>query len=148
MKKLSLLIILLFVTSIAFSQSATKNTTTGDTSIVLPKAVAREVVKDILRADSAIAELNLVKQNYKLLQTNLILKDSINQVNRQVINLHEQKEKGYIAIGEYMNNQIERLKVLAEDLNEQLKKEKRKRFFWNTAGTVVIGGLIYGIITK
>ena len=51
------------MTSIAFSQSATKNTTTGDTSIVLPKAVAREVVKDILRADSAIAELNLVKQN-------------------------------------------------------------------------------------
>jgi len=114
----------------------------------LPKAVAREVVKDILRADSAIAELNLVKQNYKLLEANLILKDSINKVNRQVINLHEEKEKGYIAISEYMNNQIERLKVLSNDLNKQLKKEKRKRFFWNTASTVVIGGLIYGIITK
>lgn len=148
MKKLGLLILILFATSIAFSQTGTNNTTSKDTSIVLPKNVAREVVKDLLRYDSVAGEITLVKNNYEKLQSNLILKDSIINSKVQIISLFKEKEEGYKAIMGFKDNQIKTLDDLSKQLNKDLKKEKAKRIFSNVFSSVLIGGLIYGLIMK
>lgn len=137
------------MTLTAFSQIGTKTITQNkDTTIILPKPVAREVVKDLLRYDSISGEYILVKKNYERLENNLILKDSIIKADKQIIGLHEEKEKGYQAIMGYMQNSITTLQNTANQLNKDLKKEKSKRTFWNVVSTVVIGSLLYGLITK
>ena len=66
----------MLVSSIAFSQKNIKTSTT-DSVIVLPKAVAREVVKDVIRKDSCEQQLNVIQANLDLSQKNNELKDSI-----------------------------------------------------------------------
>jgi hypothetical protein len=143
MKKLVLLIAITLTTLIASSQTATQ-----DTIIKIPKPVAREIVKDIIRGDSAIAELSIVKQNYELEKKSSIAKDSIISIKNSVIIFHEQKEANYVNIIGLKDQQINNLNNLADSLNKKFKKEKRKRIFDNIISVAIMGTLTYLFITK
>ena len=149
MKKLKLLVILTFATLIVFSQPNTNNTTKSkDTTISLPKSVAREVVKDLLKGESTAVELSLVKQNYNRLETNLVLKDSIIKYKDLLVDLYKEYKRKDSAVISLKDSQIKDYKNLSEKLNKDLKKEKRKRTFWNITGSAIIAGMGYLLLTK
>lgn len=116
---------------IVSSQTGTGNTTSKDTSINLPKPVAKEVVKDIIKGDSAVAELVIVKKKLDISNINLSLKDTLINGKDSIISLYKQKESGYESIIKYKDNQFQIEKNLADDLNKKYKSEKRKRIFSN-----------------
>lgn len=134
------------MTSIAFSQTGTNNTTSKDTSINLPKPVAKEVVKDIVRGDSAIAELENIKRILERTQNNIALKDSIINLKNNDIEIYKQKEGLWKSIVDLESEKTAKWEAEAAILKKALKKEKRKRIFHDIIGGVIIGGLGYLLV--
>lgn len=114
----------MFVSLIAFSQKDTKNTT--DSSICLPKQVAIEVVKDIIKKDSCETEIKIIKNNYNLLEKNNIFKDSVINSKENRILLYQEKEKNYETIISFKDTQKENLEGAIKSLNDELTKTKRE----------------------
>jgi hypothetical protein len=114
----------MLVSLIASSQTNTKNTTT-DSVIILPKAVAREVVKDILRKDSCKTQLGILESNYRLLQKNHVYKDSIIMNQQQQLGLWNQKGKNYETMLTLKDAQYRNLELGLKPLQNELKKTKR-----------------------
>ena len=137
---------MMLVSSIAFSQTGT-GTITTDSIVPLPKNVAKEVVKEIIRKDSIQAELTICYDNQKLLENNLVLKDSIIHSKDSQIDLQKQKEVNYETMLQLKDAQITNLNTLVDKLNKDIKKNKRKSFFKKIGNTVVIGGLAYLVFT-
>ncbi len=131
---------MMLVSSIAFSQTNTANTTT-DSIVPLPKNVAREVVKDLLRKDSLESELKVCQENMGLLEHNLTLKDSIILSKDTQISLQKQKETNYETVIQLKDAQITNLGTLVEKLNDDIKKNRRKTVLKTIGNTVLIGGL-------
>ncbi len=138
----------MLVSLIASSQTVTKTTTTIDSIVPLPKNVAKEVVKDIIRKDSLETELKVLTENYKLLETNSVIKDSVIQSKDGVINLWKDKEKNYLTIIDLKDQQKTNLEVLNKSLAADLRKTKRKSTVKTLIGGAIIGGLTYLLITK
>jgi hypothetical protein len=132
----------MLVSSIAFSQLATKNNTV-DSFIVLPKIVAKEVVKDLIRKDSLESELNITKTNMGLLKNNIIAKDSIISSKNGIIELYKEKENNYNTMIDLKDSQKKNLEDLVKKLNKDLKKQRVKLATRTTFGVIVIGGLSY-----
>jgi hypothetical protein len=132
----------MLVSSIAFSQLATKRNTV-DSIILLPKIVAKEVVKDLIRKDSLESELKITKINTGLLKNNLIAKDSIITSKNSIIELYKEKENNYNTMIDLKDLQNKNLDDLVKKLNKDLKKQKIKLFTRTTFGVIVIGGLSY-----
>lgn len=147
MRKLLLLITLTLASLIASSQSVTK-TTTIDSIVPLPKNVAREVVKDIIRKDSLETELKVLNENYKLLENNSTIKDSVIQSKDGVINLWKDKEKNYLSIIDLKEQQKTNLETLTTSLAADLRQLKRKRTTTTIILSAIIGGLTYLYIAK
>ena len=99
---------MMLVSSIAFSQTGT-GTITTDSIVPLPKNVAKEVVKEIIRKDSIQAELTICYDNQKLLENNLVLKDSIIHSKDSQIDLQKQKEVNYETMLQLKDAQITNL---------------------------------------
>lgn len=132
-----------------FSQTDTKISTTNKDSIVpLPKLVAREVVKDVLRKDSCEAEITIIKDNNDKLQAINNYKDKIIASKDSIIGLHIHREVNDSLI--ILNKDIQKsnLEVLSKDLGNQLKSQKRKA----TRTEIILAGaaaiLGYLLITK
>ena len=142
MQKLTTLIVLMLVSSIAFSQLATKSNT-ADSIIPLPKIVAKEVVKDLIRKDLLESELKITNTNMGLLKNNLIAKDSLITSKNSIIELYKEKENNYNTVIELKDIQKKNLEDLIKKLNKDLKKQKIKLFTRTTFGVIVIGGLSY-----
>ena len=131
---------MMLVSSIAFSQTNTATIIT-DSIVPLPKNVAREVVKDLLRKDSLQAELIVCQENMGLLEHNLTLKDSVIFSKDAQISLQKQKETNYETMLQLKDTQLENFKILIDKLNADIKKNRRKTVLKTIGNTVLIGGL-------
>jgi len=132
----------MLASSIAFSQIATKSYT-ADSIIPLPKIVAKEVAKDLIRKDSLESELKVTQKTMGLLEHNLTAKDSLITSKDGIIDLYQQKEKNYNTMIDLKDLQKKNLEDLAKKLNRDLKRQKLKLFARTSFGVIVIGGLSY-----
>lgn len=131
---------MMLVSSIAFSQTNT-GTITTDSIVPLPKNVAKEVVKDLIRKDSLESELKVCQENMGLLEHNLTLKDSVILSKDAQMALQKQKETNYETMLQLKDTQLENFKILIDKLNADIKKNRRKTVLKTIGNTVLIGGL-------
>ena len=127
--------ILTLLAFIPFLASAQQDT------IKIPVPVAKQIVKDLVKGDSAIAESKLCNENVTLLEKKIVLKDSIISGHIQKGILYEDRIKN-----EQLKFDAQNLWV--KDLRKQNKKLKVKLRFIQITGTAIIGGLTYLYITK
>ena len=134
---------------VSLTASSQKNTNSiiTDSIVPLPKNVAKEIVKDLIRKDSIQAELNVCHDNQGLLEHNLILKDSIILSKDAQLSLAKQKETNYETLVQLREAQIVNLNTLVEKLNKDIKKKRRKTIFKTVGNTALIGGLAYLLIS-
>lgn len=129
MRKLITLTIMLSMTFTSFSQTVTKT----DSIVPLKVPVAKLVIKDILRGDGAIQQLEETEKVLELTNQKLALKENILSVlNSKVTNLDyiiKQKDEQF---------KLERSK--SEDLIKEIKQVRRTTFFYKV-------GSFVGIIT-
>ena len=135
----------MLVSSIAFSQKNIKTSTT-DSVIVLPKAVAREVVKDVIRKDSCEQQLNVIQANLDLSQKNNELKDSIILSKDTQLQLWDEKGKNYETMLILKDTEKKNLEMAIKPLQKDLKKTKRKVVITEIAAGAVILFLGYLLI--
>ena len=132
MNKLIVLIVLLLVSFKSFSQN--------DTIVSLKEPVAKLVIKDLVSYDGLKIELKETVELLTLEQKKIVLKDSvISSLNTKVFNLETIISKK----DEQFN--LERQK--SDQLIKELKKEKRKTFFYKF-GTYAAGVLTFLYVTK
>ena len=128
------------LSSTCFSQTVTKSYT--DTQkIVLPVPVAKQIVIDLLRGDSAFAQLKMSNQHIIELENMVSLKDS-------VIDKMKLKEENYNLI---ISDEKKKTEIYQKELKftqKELKRIKAKRTFTNIISGVLIGTLTYLYITK
>ena len=113
---------------------------TQDT-VRIPDPVAKLIVKDLVSGDSAKAELKLAVEHINLLDTKLVLKDSIISGHVQKGLLYEERIKN-----EQLKFDAQQLWV--DQLRKDNKKLKVKLRFIQITGTTIVGGLAYLYLTK
>jgi hypothetical protein len=135
-----MLLSMVMLSSTCFSQTVTKSYT--DTQkIVLPVPVAKQIVIDLLRGDSAFAQLKMSNQHIIELENIVSLKDS-------VIDKMKLKEENYNLI---ISDEKKKTEIYQKELKitqKELKRIKAKRTFTNIISGVLIGTLTYLYITK
>lgn len=136
----------MFLNLTAFSQKSTEKTLakSEDSSIAISKVVAKQILRDLYRKDSLQAELYIVTENYKLLQSSIALKDTIINNKNAVIEIYKQKEKHYEEIILLKDKQIQQCVEYSDKVKEDLKKSK-KRAKIGASTTVVSFLLAVGI---
>lgn len=127
------------MTSLSFSQSVTaQKLTQTDTIIPLKIPTAKLVIKDLLRGDGAIIELQELQKVVQLTNEKLILKDGIiTTLNLKINNLD------YIILEKDAQFKLEREK--STSLLKEIKSEKRKTFLYKVGtftGLIAIGVLL------
>ncbi len=131
---------MVMLSSTCFSQTVTKSYT--DTQkIVLSVPVAKQIVIDLLRGDSAFAQLKMSNQHIIELENMVSLKDS-------VIDKMKLKEENYNLI---ISDERKKIEIYQKELKftqKELKRIKSKRTFTNIISGVLIGTLTYLYITK
>jgi hypothetical protein len=132
MKKLIALVILLNLSLTAFSQTDTSNKKpTQEPVKCLPVSTFKEIAKDLLKGDSAKAELKLANEQIVMLEQKVALKDS-------VIVTMQQKEENYKTIIGAHEEKFSTLENYTKSVELKLKKEKVKNKFKSFIG----GGLV------
>ena len=137
----------MMLVSLTASSQKNTNSITTDSIVPLPKNVAKEIVRDLLRKDSIQAELNVCHDNQGLLEHNLILKDSIILSKDAQLSLAKMKETNYETILQLRDVQIVNLNGLVEKLNKDIKKNRRKTILKTVGNTALLGGLAYLLIS-
>jgi hypothetical protein len=107
----------------------------------LPVPVAKQIVIDLLRGDSAFAQLKMSNQHIIELENMVFLKDS-------VIDKMKLKEENYNLIISDERNKTEIYQKELKITQKELKRIKAKRTFTNIISGVLIGTLTYLYITK
>lgn len=131
-----MLISLLLVKSIAFSQ-----TDTSKTEKCFPIPVVKQIMKDLVSGDEAKAQLKLTEQQLLETEKKVSLKDS-------VITTLRSKEVNYQTIIDSEKQKFEIMDRYSKKLEMDLKKEKVKNKFKSILGTGVIAVLTFFIITN
>jgi len=133
-------LILLVLTNLnCFSQIGTENrvvnqnNNTDTNHVVLSSEVAKKVIKDIIKLDGCILELEEMERKLMLLQSRETLKDSI-------IELLIIKDSNNTIIIGLKDEQLQ----LSNELIESLKKERKRRKLENMIFKI---GTIVGIIS-
>jgi TolA-binding protein len=139
MKKLILLISLILVTSLSFSQTVTnQRPIQTDTIVPLTIPTAKLIIKDLLKGDGAQIELVELQKVLQLTNEKMLLKDEvIFTLNSKISNLD------YIILQKDEQFKLEREK--SESLVKELKAEKRKTFLYKVGtvlGVVAVGYLL------
>lgn len=129
----------------AFSETGIKIITI-DSIIPLPKAVARENVKELIRKDSLETEISILKTNYSLLEKNILYKDTIIESKSKQIDFYKEKEKNYLTIIELKDEQKKNLEDLTKSLNREIKKMKLNSLKNTAISSVIIIGLTYFLL--
>jgi hypothetical protein len=119
---------------------------TRDSIIPLPKAVARENVKELIRKDSLETEISVLKNNYSLLEQNNSYKDTIIESKSRQIDLYKEKEKNYLTIIELKDEQKKNLEELTKSLNKEIKKMKLNSLKNTAISSIIIIGLTYFLL--
>ena len=127
---------LLFVSSIAFSQ-----TDTSSNVKCFPIPVVKQIMKDLLSGDEAKAQLKLTEGQLHQTEQKVVLKDS-------VINTMKFKEINYLTIIDAEKQKFGIVENYSKKLEWDLKKEKVKGKFKSILGTGVIAVLTFFLITK
>ena len=131
-----MLVTILSLSLTAFSQQ--------DTTIkvkCLPISIFKQIAQDLLKGDSAIAQLKLSEQQIIHIENKVVLKDS-------VINTMKVKELNYIKVIDTQNEKYNVIEKYSKKLEWDLKKEKVKGKFKSIIGTGVIAVLTFFLITK
>jgi len=139
MKKLILLISLILVTSLSFSQTVTnQKPVQTDTIVPLTIPTAKLIIKDLLKGDGAQIELVELQKVLQLTNEKMLLKDEvIFTLNSKISNLD------YIILQKDEQFKLEREK--SDSLLKELKAEKRKTFLYKVGtvlGVVAVGYLL------
>ena len=137
MKKLILLISLLFWNLSSFSQQDTAIKSV-DSIVPLKAPIARLVIKDLLEGDGNKEELEETNKVLTLTQEKIVLKDDIiASLNSKVLNLE--------TIIETKQEQFDLQQELSGKLEAELKVEKTKSFLYKigTGVGVVASVLLY-----
>jgi hypothetical protein len=125
------------VTLTSFSQTVTNQTQT-DTIVALKIPTAKLIIKDLIKGDGALIELEETKKVLSLTNQKLVLKDEIIlTLNSKITNLD------YIITQKDEQFKLEREK--SESLLKELKSEKRKTFLYKVGtivGVVAVGVLL------
>ena len=131
MKKLIPLIALMMMSLQGFSQSVIDTT-----KIQLKKPIARLVIKDLIIGDGAKEELKLLSNKLGLLETKIVVKDSvIFNLNKSVMNFEN------ILLAK--SDQLAISQELSLKLQTDLKKQKAKtKLFQLGSGALVVGGIV------
>ena len=130
MKKLIPLIVLMMMSLQGFSQ-----TIIDSTSIKIKKPIVRLVIKDLIKGDGAKEEIKLLSNKLRLLETKVIVKDSvIFNLNGRVTNFESMLNT--------QSNQIDLSRKLSEKLQLDLKKQKVKTKLMSGAGILVVVGIL------
>lgn len=145
MKRFAILITIAITSLTASSQTVTQAIKSIDTTVVtLPKGVAKEVIKDLIKADSLRSEYDYLKKNYSLLESSLRLKDTIIVGKDSVIMYLRVVEQGYKKIIALEEQQTLSYRVVAETLQTNLKDEKKKRLKTTLSLSIVsIVGILF-----
>ena len=122
-----------------FSQTATKDTNV----VVLPKRVAIQVVKDLIRADGLDSTNKILTNNNLLLSKNIALKDSIITKKDSIILIYAQKEVDWVNMVSYKNQNIVSYKTELTQKTSELKSKKR----WNRIYKYSIAALLIFIFS-
>jgi hypothetical protein len=136
------IIILLGISTASLGQD------TKDTTINLPKTVAKEVVKDLIRLDSISSENKILKQNFDLLSQISGLKDIIIKNKDQIVDLYKQKEGNYNSMLGDKAKQLSNSEELNKSLSKDLKNAKAGKTFWQIFSIAVATFLGYLYATK
>lgn len=127
MKKLSLSILLLMMSLSVFSQNVIKDSS----AIQLRKPIARLVIKDLIKGDGALIELNNLQQTLVATEQKVALKDSIIVTqSSKIVNL-----SGIIL---KKDEQFELQQQLSKDLERALKAANTRVFFFKMGTGVAI----------
>jgi hypothetical protein len=94
----------------------------------------KKIAQDLLKGDSAIAELKLVNEQLIKTEEKVTLKDS-------VISTMVSKENNFITIIDNQNKKYETLESYTKKIEFQLKKEKVKGKF----KTILSGGIVVAL---
>ena len=125
------------MTLTSFSQTVTNQTQT-DTIVALKIPTAKLIIKDLIKGDGALIELEETKKVLTLTNQKLVLKDEIIfTLNSKITNLD------YIITQKDEQFKLEREK--SESLLKELKLEKRKTFLYKVGtivGVVAVGVLL------
>ena len=117
----------------SFSQTDTKNKVVIDTSL------ARKIAVDLVKGDECKQELLIIKDNIKLLNEKVSVKDSIiNNQKNQIVNFNKMVEA---------NDKL--LKISDENLSntkKELSKSKKNTLFYKLTTIVSIGLLTFQIV--
>ena len=135
MKRLIVLTTILSLSLTAFSQT---DTNSKEKLKCFPVHVAKQIAKDLLKGDSAMAELKLVNEQLAKTEEKVSLKDSV--ISTMVI----QKEN-YITIIDAQDKKYTVMENYSKKLEFQLKKEKVKNKFTSIlsgAAVLVLGTLL------
>lgn len=125
------------VSSSAFSQ----NVTTTTEYINIPVPTVKKITIDLLKGDSAFAQLELSNRMISELQSKNVLQDNI-------ISNYEKKEQNYLSIVTELEKKVSIYQTELKTTQKELRKIKAKRTFTNIISGVIIGGLTYLYITK
>lgn len=125
MRKLILLIGLVFLSWNSFSQIDTAK----DSIVQLKVPIAKLVIKDLLKGDGVKLELAELKKQIELLREKINLKDSlVTTLNTKTANLQ--------TVIETKDQQFKLQQELSDKLHKELKAQKRTTFIYK-AGAVV-----------
>lgn len=125
------------VSSSVFSQ----NVTTTTEYISIPVPTVKKITIDLLKGDSAFAQLELSNRMISELQSKNVLQGNI-------ISNYEKKEQNYLTVVTELEKKISIYQTELKTTQKELRKIKAKRTFTNIISGVIIGGLTYLYITK
>jgi hypothetical protein len=123
--------------SYAFSQNAT----TTIEYINIPVPTVKKITIDLLRGDSALAQLDLSNRMIAELQSKTVLQDNI-------ISNYEKKEQNYLGVVTELEKKVSVYQTELKNTQKELRKVKAKRTYGKIISGVIIGGLTYLYITK
>lgn len=131
--------ILTLISLTVFSQTGTTNRE-NDVKC-FPVSVTKQIAQDLLRGDSALAELKLTNVQLEETEKKVEMKDNI-------ISTYVQKEKNYIKIIDLEREKFNTLKDFNDNLQLELKKQKLKSKITSIGSISVIGVMGFLIISK
>jgi|688.fasta_scaffold559293_2 hypothetical protein len=107
----------------------------------IKKSIVKEMIKDILRGDEAIAQLVVVEKIVDSLETKT-------EKQKEIITELENKNESSEKIIEKKDKQIELLQLDAKNTQKKLKKEKLKNSIKTFTSVGIIAVLGYLLIIK
>ena len=133
-----MLLVAMTISSLSlFSQNATQN----QEFIKIPVPVVRKIVVDLVKGDSAIAQLH---------QSNLMIKEleSKTHVQDSIIKSYKQVDVNNQKIISNLERKVEIVETEFKSVSKELKKQKIKSRFTNLLSSGTIVTLLYFVIIK